>query len=341
MKVLVTGGCGFLGSHISEYYLNQGDEVVILDNMTKYELTRTGYNIRKTRNYNYHYLVERGANIIKGDISNIIDVNYTTQDCDYIIHTAAQPSMTIAIEQPILDFTTNVVGTFNLLNAARIRDIPIVNCSTVHVYGNTINENLKELETRFVREPSTISELDKIMNGTVTPLHASKLSAEFYVNSYIDTYGLRASNFRLSGMYGERQFGGEDHGWIANFIIRTLLGLPIKIYGTDKQVRDVLYASDAVGAFDSFYKYQVSGTYNVGGGEKNIISIKECLDLIRDKTTLKQSTTVESKRLGDLWYFVSDILKIKQNLKWEPKVLPHDGISKSIKWLSNNKELFI
>jgi len=341
MKVLVTGGCGFLGSHISEYYLNQGDEVVILDNMTKYELTRTGYNIRKTRNYNHHHLIEKGANIIKGDVSNVADVDYAVRNCDYIIHTAAQPSMTISIEQPILDFTTNVVGIFNLLNVARISDIPIANCSTVHVYGNNINENLIESETRFIREPPTIYELDKIMNGTVTPLHASKLSSEFYTNAYIDTYGIKAVNFRLSGMYGERQFGGEDHGWIANFIIRTLLRLPIKIYGTDKQVRDVLYASDAVDAFDSFYKYQVPGTYNVGGGERNIISIRECLDFIYDETGLNQSITIEPKRLGDLWYFVSDISKIKQNLKWEPKVLPYDGISKSIKWLSNNKELFI
>ena len=292
MKILVTGGCGFLGSHISEYYLNQGDEVVILDNMTKYELTRTGYNIGKTRNYNYHYLINKGANIIKGDVSNIIDVDYAVQDCDYIIHTAAQPSMTIAIEQPTLDFTTNVIGTFNLLN------------------------------------------------GTITPLHASKLSAEFYVNSHIDTYGLKAANFRLSGMYGERQFGGEDHGWIANFIIRTLLRMPITVYGTDKQVRDVLYASDAVAAFDAFYKHQIHGTYNVGGGEQNIISISECLDLIYSEIDTKQNITIEPKRLGDLWYFVSDISKIKQNLEWKPKISPDEGIGKTIKWLSNNKELF-
>ena len=341
MKVLVTGGCGFLGSHVAEYYHNNGDEVVILDNMTKQELIRTGYNLLNVRNFNYKFLNKRGIHVIKGDVSNMIEVTDAIHGCDYIVHTAAQPSMTIAIEKPYFDFRTNVIGTLNLLEAARLNDIPMANCSSVHVYGNDINHNLTDSGTRFKRDPVSISESDKIAQGTVTPLHASKLSAEFYVNAYIDTYGLKAVNFRFSGMYGERQFGGEDHGWVANFIIRTLLKLPITVFGTDKQVRDILHASDAVKAFSAFYNTQEVGTYNVGGGVSNMISIGECLSYINLLTGIEQDIQIKPKRLGDLWYFVSDISKIKQALGWEPSVLPHEGIFDTIEWLDTHKEMLL
>ena len=341
MKVLVTGGCGFLGSHVAEYYHNNGDEVVVLDNMTRNELNRTGYNVPNVRKFNYDYLNDKGIKIIRGDVTSINDISDALQECDYIIHTAAQPSMTIAIEYPQIDFRTNVIGTLNLLEAARRMDIPMANCSSVHVYGNDINDNLIDGGTRFKRNPIFISESDKIAQGTVTPLHASKLSAEFYVNAYIDTYGLKATNFRFSGMYGERQFGGEDHGWIANFIIRTLLKLPITVFGTDKQVRDVLHASDAVKAFSAFYNTQEAGTYNVGGGVSNILSIGECLSYINSLTGIEQDIQINPKRLGDLWYFVSDISKIKQALGWEPTVLPHEGIFNAVEWLNTHKEMLL
>jgi len=340
MKVLVTGGCGFLGSHICEYYKKQGEEVVSFDNLTKHELMRTGYNLEGARLYNWNFLKDLGVLLIKGDIRNKDELFRATKDCDYIVHTAAQPAMTISIENPELDITTNVLGTFNILEVARKYDIPVANCSTIHVYGNQINETIKEGETRFLRDPPAIDENYPIMQGKITPLRASKRSSEIYVQAYIDTYGLEAATFRLTGMYGPRQFGGEDHGWVANFVIKTLLKLPIKIFGTDKQVRDILYVSDAVRVFEAFYEKREPGLYNVGGGLKNAISLGECLSLISKITGIKQNVRFRPARLGDLWYFVCDITKVKEKLAWEPRISNEEGIKKLIEWVKDNIEIF-
>jgi CDP-paratose 2-epimerase len=248
--------------------------------------------------------------------------------------------MTIAIENPELDLTSNVVGTFNVLDVARKYDIPMAGCSSIHVYGNKINETLKEGQRRMVRDPPTIDESHPIMQGTITPLHASKRAAELYVQTFTDTYGLKAATFRLTGMYGPRQLGGEDHGWVANFAIRTILKLPIKVFGTDKQVRDILYVTDAASAFDAFYKSKKSGIYNIGGGVKNIISLGECLESLNAMTGIKQDISYEPARLGDLWYFVCDTTKAKENLGWTPKVSNEEGIKKLVDWIKANKSIF-
>ena len=348
-KILVTGGVGFLGSHICEYYRKQGNEVISIDNLTKYELMRTGYNVEGARLHNWNYLKELGVELVKVDIRNENAIDIATypnfpKDIDFICHTAAQPSMTISIENPVLDFENNVLGTLNVLEAARRYDIPIVNCSSIHIYGNWLNDVIvikQWLEGKsFGNYPPIIDEREKIMRGDITPLHASKRATEIYTQAYVDTYGLKAASFRLTGMYGERQFGGEDHGWVANFVIRTLLSLPITIYGTDKQVRDILYVKDAVRAFDAFYKHQKSGIYNIGGGIERIISLKECLDLIFEIIGIEQNISFEKARKGDLWYFCCDINKAKQELDWKPKVSNEEGLKKLISWVKENMELF-
>jgi CDP-paratose 2-epimerase len=341
MKVLVTGGCGFIGSHVCEYYRNKGAHVISFDNMTKHELMRTGYATNLARTYNWNFLKELGVTLIKGDIRNIDELLKAARDCDFIVHTAAQPAMTISIESPQLDFSTNVTGTFNILETARRFDIPVVSCCTIHVYGNKINETLKEEKTRYVRTPPTIDETHPIMEGTITPLHASKRSAELYVQAFIDTYDLKAASFRLTGLYGPRQFGGEDHGWVANFTIRTVLGIPVTIYGTGKQVRDILYASDVAEAFHAFYQVKKPGIYNIGGGLSHSISLIECLSLIEEITRKKPVIKYGPSRLGDLQYFVCDISKAKRLLNWAPKVPPRVGVSKLAKWIEENKPLFV
>ncbi|OFV67072.1 MAG: nucleoside-diphosphate sugar epimerase [Candidatus Syntrophoarchaeum butanivorans] len=340
MKVLVTGGCGFVGSHTCEYYIKKGDEVVAFDNMTEYELKRTGYNSRVAREHNWKFLEDLGVRMVKGDVCNLPEILEAAKGCDYIVHTAAQPAMTIAIEEPELDLRTNVLGTFNVLEAARRYDIPVVNCSTIHVYGNKINENLREEETRYTCDPPSIDENYPIMQGTITPLHASKRSGELYVQCYIDTYNLEAATFRLTGMYGPRQFGGVDHGWVANFVIRTVMELPITIFGTGKQVRDILYASDVAKAFDAFYRRKKPGLYTIGGGIDHAISLIECLDLIKEITGKEQTIVYENSRLGDLAYFVCDITKAKHELNWEPTVSNREGIERLVEWVEENKEIF-
>ena len=351
MKVLVTGGCGFLGSHICEHYVKKNWDVVAYDNLTKFEYSRVPYlDLEKVRTYNLKLLEDMGVTTVIDDIRNLKILMKVTRGCDYIIHTAAQPAMTIAIEDPQLDFEANVQGTLNVLECARKYNIPVVNCSTIHIYGNGINDELVEKEDRF--EHITLSgveqiisrgidEKHRILTGRITPLHASKRAAEIYVQAYRDTYGIRAANFRLTGMYGPRQFGGEDHGWVANFAIRTILGLPIKIFGTDKQVRDILYVKDAVKAFDDWYTAGCpSGTYNIGGGENCITSLRGCLNHLIQLTGKVQKVLMEPARQGDLYYFCCDTTKAKKEFGWEPKVLPYDGIGELVHWIKEEKELW-
>jgi len=340
IKVLVTGGCGFLGSHVCEFYAKKGNEVISYDNMTKHELERTGFGAEAARNYNWDYLKSLGVKIVKADIRNFEELLDNAQGCDYVIHTVAQPAMTISWENPRLDFTTNALGTFNVLEAARKLKIPIASCATIHVYGNKINESLTEGEKQYVRDPETIDESYPTLEGVITPLHASKAVGDIYVKSYIDTYKLEAASFRLTGIYGTRQFGGEDHGWVANFSIRSVLDWPITIFGTGKQVRDVIYATDVCEAFDAFYKSRKPGIYNIGGGPQTAISLLECIDMLEEINGIRPEVRFAPDRHGDLRYFVCDINKAKKELGWLPRTMPREGIEKLVTWVKNNRNIF-
>jgi CDP-paratose 2-epimerase len=340
MKVLVTGGCGFLGSHICEYYRNKGAEVVSFDNMTKFELNRTGYVAEAARRYNWNFLEGIGVRMVEEDIRNFEALLDHTSGCDYICHTAAQPAMTLSWEDPYHDFTTNVARTFNVLEAARRRSIAVASCATIHVYGNDINNTLNETKTRYVRDPAAIDENHPTLGGNLSPLHASKMAGDIYVRTYADVYGLKAASFRLTGIYGPRQLGGEDHGWVANFSIRAALGWPLTIFGTGKQLRDILYVADAASAFDAFYTNQVPGVYNIGGGEPFAISLLECIDVIEDILGNKPEVLFAEDRFGDLRYFICDIEKARSQLKWEPKIAPRTGVRALIEWIEANKDLF-
>ena len=201
-KVLVTGGCGFLGSHICELFQKKGLETIAYDNMTTYEFKKNSYMKPESREHNKKLLEEMGVQIVIQDIRDKETLMEHAEGCDYICHTAAQPTMTLSWEEPDRDFTTNVVGTFNVLEAARKFDIPIASCNSVHCYGpDKINSELSELETilpsgellsRYVRDPITISEKEPLLQGVVTPLHASKSAAENYIRCYIDTFNVRS-----------------------------------------------------------------------------------------------------------------------------------------------------
>ncbi len=350
-KVLVTGGCGFLGSHICELFKNKGWEVIAYDNMTKNEFSRNTYMKPESREHNKKFLESLGVKIIVEDIRDKETLMKYCEGADYICHTAAQPTMTMSWEDPVLDFTTNVVGTFNVLECARKYNIPIASCNSIHCYGpDKINSELKEFTTklfgcdceinRYVREPVSINENEPILQGVVTPLHASKMSAENYIRCYIDTFKIKAASFRLTGIYGPNQFGGEDHGWVANFAIRNVLDLPLTVFGTGKQLRDILYATDVAEAFWCFYQNPVPGIYNIGGGEKTMISLIECIKLIEKITGKKSNLKFDKERFGDLRYYVSDTSKAKKILGWEPKVLPDEGVRRLIEWINKNRTLF-
>ncbi|MCB1176930.1 MAG: NAD-dependent epimerase/dehydratase family protein, partial [Leptospiraceae bacterium] len=253
--------------------------------------------------------------------------------------TAAQPAMTISWEDPEYDFTTNVAGTFNVMEAAKRRKIPVVNTSSIHVYGNSINDSLKDGETSYVRDPIEIPESQPVMIGQLSPLHVSKISAEYYTRTYQDMYGVKAASFRFTGIYGERQFGGEDHGWVANFAIRSVFGLPIRIFGTGKQTRDIIHAEDGAEAFFNFFNNQINGTYNIGGAKEHKISLLECIALIGEILGRKQEVIFEAERPGDMRYFICDISAARK-FGFNPKIRPKEGVTRLLEWVEKNKEVF-
>jgi len=340
MRVLVTGGCGFLGSHVCEYYVEKGHEVVSYDNMTKHELKRTGFAADLARDYNWNYLRSLGVKMVKADIRDFEELLDNSQGCDYLVHTAAQPAMTISWEDPRLDITTNVLGTFNVLEVARKLKIPMASCATVHVYGNKINDSLTEKGNRYIRDPEGIDESHPTLEGSLTPLHASKGAGDIYVKTYIDTYKLEAASFRLTGIYGARQFGGEDHGWVANFAIRTVMGWPITIFGTGRQVRDIIYVTDVCEAFDAFYRHRKPGIYNIGGSRQTMISLLDCIDILEQIEGKRPQVKFASDRPSDLRYFVCDITRARCRLQWSPKVMPEEGIRLLMDWIRENKDIF-
>lgn len=340
MKVLVTGGCGFLGSHVCQYFLEQGWQAVSYDNMTKSELLRTGYNTAAARDHNWNFLAALGVEMLRADIRDLEALVEASAGCDYIVHTAAQPAVTISIEDPLHDLATNVQGTVNVLETARRHGIPVASCATIHVYGNWLNERLQQTETRYTLDPAAIDEEAPTMRGYLTPLHASKASAEHYVQVYASTFGVRAASFRLTGIYGPRQLGGEDHGWVANFTIRNALGWPITLFGSGKQVRDILYATDVARAFMAFFERGKSAIYNIGGGIENAISLLECIALIDERSQRKSDVRFEEARFGDLKYFVCDITRARNAIGWAPQVRPSEGVPYLIEWVEENRHLF-
>jgi CDP-paratose 2-epimerase len=308
--------------------------------MTKTELARTGFAVESARNHNTEFLRGIGVAVVKADIRNFEELLDHASGCDYIVHTAAQPAMTISWEDPRLDITSNVLGTFNVLETARQLKIPVASCATVHIYGNEINNRLTEAETRYVKKPVAIPETHPTLEGTLTPLHASKAACDTYVKVYIDTYKLEAASFRLTGIYGTRQLGGEDHGWVANFAIRSVMGWPLTVFGTGKQVRDIIYATDICEAFDAFYRARKPGVYNIGGGPGTMLSLLECIDIIEQINGKRPEVRFEPDRHGDLRYFVCNIAKAKKAFGWKPKIKPRKGIEKLIRWINENRGVF-
>lgn len=340
MKVLVTGGCGFIGSHVCEYFTQQGWGVIAYDNLTKHELVRTGYNAAAAREYNLKFLTKLGVEIAVSDVREFDTLMQKAKGCDYIVHTAAQPAVTISMEDPRLDVTTNVLGTFNVLDAARQLRIPVATCATIHVYGNDINKTVREGKTRYERTPAEIDEQEPTVMGILSPLHASKRSGDIYVQSFVDTYGVKAASFRLTGLYGPRQFGGEDHGWVAHFCIRALTGKSITIFGTGKQIRDILYATDLAEAFYKYYERPVPGIYNIGGQMPNALSLVECVDLITELTGKRPEVKFEPGRHADLLYFVCDSRKAEKAFGWQARVRPREGVARLLDWIRQEIEIF-
>jgi len=344
MKILVTGGAGFVGSHVAEYFSEKGYEVIALDNLKRGEIL--GKNI--SLEHNIEFL--KGLNsvsFVKGDIRDFSLLKNLRKDVDIIIHTAAQVAVTTSLKNPREDFEINVIGTFNVLEAARLSDAAVVYCSTNKVYGDNVNgipvaEKDKRYEFADDKYRNGIPENFPIDSCEHTPYGCSKLAGDIYVQDYGHIYGLKTGVFRMSCIYGERQFGVEDQGWVAWFAIAALLNKPITIYGDGKQVRDVLYVKDLIRAYDLFINSNLKqAVFNIGGGPENTLSLLELLDLLEGLTGKRAKISYENWRPSDQKVYISDISKVKEKLRWNPRVGPREGVNKLVEWVRENKGLFV
>lgn len=333
-----------VGSHAAEFYALRGDEVIVFDNLMRSKLF--GYD-KKSVEYNWNYLAKhKNIKRVLGDIRNANDLKKViTRDTDVIIHTAGQPGVGFSIDDPREDYTINAFGTFSVLEHMR-KICPkaiFIYCSTNKVYGeNVSNLALTEKDRRYCfSDINSIDENFKIDLTAHTPYGVSKYVGDIYTQEYADTYGIKAGVFRMSCTYGTRQFGFEDQGWLAHFIISNVADKPITIYGDGKQVRDVLYVGDLIRAFDLFIKSGLKkAVFNIGGGPDNTISLLEFIEMVETKTGRKMKVGFDKWRPSDQKVYISDISKVKKILKWLPEVGVSDGIEKLLDWVRKNTGFF-
>jgi len=341
MRVLVTGGAGFIGSHVAEFFAREGNEVLVMDNLSRFTLLRKG---EEWQHYNLEYLRKNYPSIIfiKSDVCDLQKLNEVAKDVDLVIHAAAQVAVTTSLADPLTDFKINALGTLNVLEFARRNDSGLIFCSTNKVYGENVNKiPLKDLGTRYWYDDPLynegIPETFPIDGTAHTPYGCSKLAADIYVQDYAHTYDLRTVVFRLSCIYGERQFGVEDQGWVAHFIKQALLNESITVFGDGKQVRDVLYIKDLIKAFNLGFVHinKVKGeVFNIGGGPENAISILEALNFIKGLVGHNVTVRYAEWRKADQKVYVSCIKKAYELLGWKPEVNWCDGIRRLYKWMS-------
>ena len=281
------------------------------------------------------------------DIRNAADVSRILQkhpDVDLILHAAAQVAVTTSVRDPLLDFEVNALGTFNLLEAVRkcCPETFLIYTSTNKVYGCMESVPVQEINGRyaFVDLPRGVCESQNL--DFHSPYGCSKGAADQYVHDYGRIYDLRTVVCRQSCIYGTRQFGVEDQGWVAWFLIAALNELPVVVYGDGKQVRDVLWIDDLIDLFLILYRQSalaVGKTYNVGGGIENAFSLNELIEAIPDLTGTALTMSSADWRAGDQKIYISDISALSRDLGWKPKVGVSEGLSLLVDWLKQNSHL--
>ncbi len=344
MRILITGGAGLVGSHAAEYYARKGWEVIVLDNLMRSQLF--GYD-RESVEYNWNYLSSfNNVKRIKGDVRNEQDVKNALGDgVDAVIHTAGQPGVPLSVKIPREDFSINAYGTLNVLECTRNISprAAFVYCSTNKVYGENVDKiELEEKETRYsYKGVEGVDESMSIDMTGHTPYGVSKYVGDLYTQEYAHIYGMKTGVFRMSCIYGTRQFGFEDQGWVAWFVIATLTQQPLTIYGDGKQVRDLLYAEDLIRAYDAFIHSEIRhGVWNTGGGPENTISLNEFLSFLKEELGGHPPVTYSDWRPSDQKVYISQIEKIARDLNWKPEKSPREGISLLIDWARKNTGCF-
>ena len=335
MKILVTGGCGFLGSNLASRAIEDGHEVFVFDNLSRIGSTENLAWLRQIGEFRH----------IHGDIRSTEDVTNLIASIkpDVIFHLAGQVAMTTSIDRPRKDFEINALGTFNVLEATRLNapEAIMIYSSTNKVYGDLEWTTYEETATRYdtVDLPAGFNESAPLEFHS--PYGASKGAADQYMLDYNRIFGLRTVVFRHSSMYGSRQFATTDQGWVGWFCQKAIEQAgsdnapPFTISGNGKQVRDVLHAEDMKTLYFAAVKNidRAQGqAFNVGGGMDNSLSLLELFSLLEEYVGVPMRYEQLPSRPSDQRVFVADIAKAKALLDWAPQVSARDGIARMIEW---------
>ncbi len=335
--ILITGGAGFIGSNATKRFLEKGDRVVVLD-----DLSRSGSA------ENLEWL--RGIGTFAFEECDVRDAAKTAEVVRRhrpaaLIHLAGQVAVTTSVADPRSDFEINALGTLNVLEAVRLEspDTIVVNASTNKVYGKAENLVVEERGGRwsFRDLVDGVSEAQPL--DFHSPYGCSKGVADQYTIDYSRIYGLRTLCFRQSCIYGTRQMGVEDQGWVAWFTIAAVLGLPISIYGDGRQVRDLLWVDDLIDLYQAGIagaEKGVTGAFNVGGGSANTLSLLELLAKLEAITGRALAPRFEPWRPGDQKVFVGDSTRATRRLGWSPRTSVDEGLERLAAWVTEQRSLF-
>ena len=338
MHHLITGGAGFIGCNLAHALLEGGQRVTVLDDLSR---PLTPLNLEWLREEHVDRL-----QFIHADIRDASAVCNAIAGHDVVYHLAGQVAVTSSVKDPRSDFEINALGTFNVLEAARQSpQTPMVLfASTNKVYGGMETLAIEEQTSRYCYRDLPLGVPETQPLDFHSPYGCSKGAADQYVRDYARIYGLRTVVMRQSCIYGPRQFGVEDQGWAAHFVIAAVLGRPITVFGDGKQVRDMLHIDDLVRAYKSAIERisEVSGQiYNIGGGIQNTLSVwEEFGPLLKDLFGWPTQVHRSNWRPGDQLVYVSDIRKAKRELGWEPRIGVKEGLANLVRWITQSKPIF-
>jgi CDP-paratose 2-epimerase len=336
---LITGGAGFIGSNYANRLIQRGERVTLYDNLSRAGAPRNLAWLKET-------FGEDGFKLIVGDVRDAALLAESAKDVDTIVHLAAQVAVTTSVVKPREDFEINALGTFNVMEAARLseRQPFVIYASTNKVYGGMDDVEVFEEPTRWRYKDLPFGCPESQPLDFHSPYGCSKGTGDQYVRDYHRIYGVNSVVMRQSCIYGPRQFGVEDQGWVAWFVIAAVTGRPLAIYGDGKQVRDLLHVYDLLDAYDAALANMdtVRGqVFNLGGGPSNVISIwTEFGPMLEKLAGHPIEITRGDWRPGDQKVFVADIRKAGQVLGWAPKYDVEKGVNQLFEWVKENRQLF-
>lgn len=337
-KWIVSGGGGFIGSNLVRRLAADGFELVVLDNLTRPSapLNLAWLRTEVPDALTFHHVDVRDADAVDAVVAE-------HADAEAVVHLAAQVAVTTSLADPRADFEVNAAGTLNVLEAVRAHaaEAAVLYASTNKVYGALESHRVDEEAVRYVDAdfPNGIPESHPL--DPRAPYGCSKAAGDLYALDYATSFGLRAVSLRQSCIYGPRQFGVEDQGWVAWFAIATLLGRPLTVYGTGKQVRDLLHVDDLVDLYVRVVDRIdacVGRALNVGGGPANSLSLLELLAVLGERRGAPVEFASAPARTADQKVFVCDVSRARELAAWEPQVPVRQGVDELLSWVERHAE---